>query len=154
MRKIPPHKKIHSDRIYSPETLADEIGFCIRTIYRHLKAGLPVDKNVRPYLIHGREAKKYFHEKYESRKRILEENQFYCMTCKKAVSVDLQTAKKVYSGGYYSKNNAQIILKTTCPNCGKRVNKFPPRTTLARVNTVATIPSKMFTTTKGEKKWK
>lgn len=133
MNGLPYHKKIHGNRIYTPETLADEIGVCKKTIYRHLKNGLTALKNLRPYLILGKNAKKYFQKIYESRKHHLKKFEFFCVKCKKVVTVEPETINLESTQKMYNRNWQQKMQISLCPNCGSKLCKFVAEATTSEM---------------------
>lgn len=101
--------------LYTPKELAEEIGINPDQVYRvYLPAGCPHSKDHRGRIsINGSEFKAWFEENFKKRK--LENNQAYCVSCKKAV--EIIDPERIKDG-----NN--IYLLSVCPSCGKRITRF------------------------------
>lgn len=103
------------DMPYSPMELSEEIGINVDQIYRvYLPAGCPHSKDIQRHIvINGEEFKAWITENYK--KRTLEKNQAYCVSCKKAV--ELVNPQRIIDG-------RNSYLMSTCPNCGNHVTRF------------------------------
>lgn len=101
--------------LYTPKELSEEIGISLDQVYRvYVPAGCPNIKDHRGrILINGKEFKAWFKETYK--KRSLEKNQAYCVSCKKAV--EITNPERIKDG-----NN--IYSMSICPLCGKKVTRF------------------------------
>lgn len=101
--------------LYTPKELAEEIGINFDQVYRvYIPAGCPHSKDNRGRIsINGKEFKAWFEENYKKRK--LERDQAYCVSCKKAVEI-------IDPGRIKDGNN--IYLISNCPLCGNRVTRF------------------------------
>jgi hypothetical protein len=75
------------DMYYTPRELANEIGFTRRQVYRvYLKYGCPCIRDARKHVfINGIEFRKWYEATYP--RTTLEEDEGFCLTCKKAVKM-------------------------------------------------------------------
>ena len=121
MKRHPFHL-IEKHRTYSTVELANKLRVHPRTIQEWCKNGLPHIGESRPRLFKGEEVKKYLQEKKRQRKVALDEGEFYCMKCRKAVKNinGSQTVKIGKRMGRYT----QYIIQAICENCGGKVNKI------------------------------
>lgn len=101
--------------LYAPKELAEEIGTNLDQVYRvYIPAGCPHSKDNRGRIsINGEKFKEWFIENY--RKRNLEINQAYCVSCKKAV--EIITPERIRDG-----NNSYLL--SICPFCRNKVTRF------------------------------
>lgn len=103
------------DMMYTPGELSDEIGFSRRQVYRvYLPAGCPHVRDGSGHLwINGKEFKKWVGELYK--KHIVGQNEAFCLTCRKAVTMidprKIQGKKLLY-------------YQCNCPNCGRVLSKI------------------------------
>lgn len=100
---------------YTPSELAEEVGFSKDQIYRvYVPLGCPHKRDQRNHiLINGIEFKKWYLETYKKEK--LQENQVFCLTCKKAVEIK-NPERKQKKGILYD--------ICSCPNCGRKLAKI------------------------------
>jgi hypothetical protein len=103
------------DMLYTPKEFAEEVGINQEQVYRvYVPAGCPNTKDARNHiLINGKAFKVWYEENYQ--KRTLEKDQAYCVSCKKAVKLSNPVQNRKGNLIYYS---------STCPICGKKVNRF------------------------------
>ena len=118
MTKRPKHRAIRTARSYTIEEAAQALGVTIGTIRNWAKAGLPLMKGQRPYLILGEVLKDHLQSRSKSRKVKLNPVQLYCLTCKAArepmgrlVDCTLQNGKTVRLSGL-------------CEKCGGTCNRM------------------------------
>jgi hypothetical protein len=104
------------DMLYTPDDLADELGIRQRDVYRKLlPAGLPHSKDKSEHIwIHGLEAMRWIHDLYRGKHFQLGDNEAFCLKCNKVVP--LVNPKKWKSG-------KMTLLKASCPDCGRTVNR-------------------------------
>ena len=116
-------RKIKTKRSYTFKELADLLGVHVRTVQSwHLDGLSPLEGSNNPYLVMGREIKVYLKQKTLRNKVKLQENEFYCMGCKKAV-IPTKVYKYV-NGVKIGGNKPSVRLGGICPTCSKKVNKF------------------------------
>lgn len=84
MTRRPNHRAIRAARTYEIREAAEELGVSIGTIRQWVKAGLPIMKTQRPYLILGEALKDFLQHRREGKKTVLQPSQLYCLTCKAA----------------------------------------------------------------------
>ena len=103
------------DMMYKPSELAEEIGFTVRQVYRvYVPVGCPHEKDHRGRLwINGRMFREWFNEVYKKRK--LDRNETFCLTCKKAVKI-VDPVKR--------KEGRLFYWLSDCPNCGRRLARI------------------------------
>ena len=116
-------RKIKAKRSYTFREIADLLGVHVRTVQSwHLDGLNPLEGSNNPYLVMGGEIKMYLKKKKLKNKVKLQENEFYCMGCRKAV-VPTDVYKYV-SGVKIGGNKPSVRLSGSCPTCDKKVNKF------------------------------
>jgi hypothetical protein len=71
--------KIH--QTYSMEEAAEALSVSIPTIRNWVKAGLPIMKSQRPFLIAGFELRGFIEKRLARSKRKLATGEFYCLRC-------------------------------------------------------------------------
>jgi len=85
MKKISP-KGIFSHRSYKIEELSVILSKNGKTLLRWIDSGLKtIPESKKPILIMGSDLKEFLRAKYSKKKVKLNRNQFYCLSCKKAV---------------------------------------------------------------------
>ena len=81
--------------------------------------------STKPYLVMGYDLKEFLSKKLQSRKIKLEQNQFYCTKCRRAVSSELNQVVLKITGktiGKYAYQESVITGK--CETCGTKLNRF------------------------------
>ena len=103
------------DMLYTPSELAHEIGFTRRQVYRvYVPAGCPNIKDDKGRRwINGREFAQWYEAAYP--KQTLYEDQAFCLTCKKAVTMSNPKKRKQGRLHYWV---------CDCPNCGRKLTKI------------------------------
>jgi hypothetical protein len=102
------------DMLYKPSELAQEIDFSVRQVYRvYIPLGCPCDRVSGRVWING----KMFAEWYETTypRQTLKENEAFCLTCKKAVS--MLDAKRKNKGRLH-------YWVCNCPHCGRKISRI------------------------------
>jgi len=101
--------------LYTPKELSEEIGINLDKVYSvYIPAGCPNSKDHRGRIsINGKEFKAWFEENYKKRK--LDKNQAFCVSCKKAVEI-IEPVRV--------KDGNNIYLISYCPSCGNKVTRF------------------------------
>ena len=142
MKKAKYHR-ILSNKLYYPEELAEAVGLCKHSIYRHIRLGLTADSDVRPFLIYGKDAKEYFREKNsreESRPY-----EFKCHGCKVQFTFPNVPVTIRSTGRRYSQDKLQVLVSGNCPECGRKFWRFKAVETRSEINRGAEIPIDMLT---------
>lgn len=101
--------------LYSPRELAEEIGINQEQIYRvYLSSGCPRSRDHQNHvLINGKDFRYWYEENYK--KRPLEKDQAFCVSCKRVVSIKNPEIHKEGNLTYYI---------SICPNCGNKATRF------------------------------
>lgn len=126
MARRPNPRSIRAARPYTTEEAAEALGVSIGTVRSWVKAGLPIMKSERPYLILGEQMRDYLQTRAGSMKTPLGPDQLYCFTCKAprtplGLMVDLsaQTTKTARLTGL-------------CDVCGGICNRMISRSAIER----------------------
>lgn len=126
MAKRPNSRAIKAARSYTLQEAADALSVTVGAVRSWIRAGLPVMKSQRPYLILGDHLRQFLEDRRSKGKVPLGPDQLYCLTCKQGQSplgmmVDClpQTAK-----------TARLV--GLCGACGCTCNRMINRTDLAR----------------------
>jgi len=101
--------------LYTPRELSEEIGINLEQIYRvYIPSGCPISKDHRGrILINGKEFRNWYALAYK--KRPLEKDQAYCVSCKRVVSIKNPEIHREGNLIYYI---------SICPNCGNKATRF------------------------------
>lgn len=124
---------------YTLQEISNLYGNHIRTIRQWVKEGLPIIEGLYPYLVKGRELKKFLESKKQSRKIKLEAGQFYCTRCKQARNSLNNQIKIVYSGKTIGKGIKDFLLQGFCEVCDSKLNRFSNENKLDEVRKIFTI---------------
>jgi hypothetical protein len=82
MRKRPNPRAIKAARAYTLAEAANIVGVSIGTVRAWVRAGLPIMKAQRPYLILGDALRTFLEARRKERKSPLGPDQLFCLTCK------------------------------------------------------------------------
>jgi hypothetical protein len=97
----------------------------VRSIQGWIKKGLPViDRNSKPYLISGYEAKLFLQQRAESKKTKLKNDEFYCLKCHQPRTSLPRQLKFELTGKLIGNGQRQIIITGRCPNCLTQIRRF------------------------------
>ena len=113
---------IEKHRTYTSMELAKRLKVHLRTVQQWSKGGLPYISDSKHRLFKGEEIKEYFKNKTQKKKVSLCDDEFFCVKCKKAVTI-----KKGSKNIRYGKNIGKYIhctISGICVNCGSKVNRF------------------------------
>ena len=101
--------------MYRPSEIAEEIGFEVRQVYRvYIPLGLPHERDDHNHIwINGIVFRDWIQETYQ--KTTLEENQAFCLTCKKAVEIH---------DPVYQKKEGLKYLTCNCPQCERKLSRI------------------------------
>jgi transcriptional regulator NrdR family protein len=122
---------IEKNRTYTTAELSQRLKIHPRTIQQWHKEGMPVINGSRPLLFGGNAVKIWLKTRRQSKKVLLDKNEFYCPKCKKAVQsiTGSITFKKGYKMGRYT----QIMIKGICNVCNSKINRFSSTKNIAEV---------------------
>lgn len=111
---------------YSPREIAKLFNIDTKTPLRWIKDGLPViAKNTNPLLVMGSDIKELVIKMRQKRKIELEENEFLCMKCQRAVTAKNGSSQTIKTGKTIGKNKDEQLKKIgVCNFCGSKLNKF------------------------------
>lgn len=84
MAKRPNPRALRATRTYTIEEAATALGVSTGTVRGWVKAGLPLMKSQRPFLILGDTLRSFLQERAANGKVTLKADQLYCFTCKAA----------------------------------------------------------------------
>jgi hypothetical protein len=118
---------IHANDSYSPREIAELFGIDKMTCLRWIKSGelRVIKKNTNPLLVMGNTLKEFIANKLQKRKIPLAENEFFCLSCRKAVIGKNGSVKILNTGKRVGKEkNEQLNKIAICEKCGSRVNRF------------------------------
>lgn len=103
------------DMLYTTKEFADEIGISIDQIYRvYVPGGCPSERDIRNHiLINGALFKKWYEQTYK--KHTLKADQAFCLTCKKAVTIQEKDRQN---------KDGLLYDLCICPNCGRKIAKI------------------------------
>ncbi|MCH7587449.1 MAG: hypothetical protein IIC78_05365 [Chloroflexi bacterium] len=104
--------------LYTPRELSEEVGFNLQQVYRvYIPLGCPHERDSRGHIwINGSEFYDWYLDTYS--KVILEENEAFCLTCKRAVEmVDVKRQRK----------NGLVYEECMCQVCGRKIAKIVDR---------------------------
>jgi len=119
------YKKVISERIYDFKGISRMLNLHIRTVQRFPKHGLIVEKdNSLRYLVEGKELKRFLKEYYNKERIKLDDDEFYCLKCKKACHSLPNEIKRVETHKKIGTNASQIIYHGLCEKCGSKVNRY------------------------------
>ena len=106
------------DMLYKPSELALEVGFTVRQVYRvYIPLGCPCDRAPGRVWINGKAFAEWYEATYP--KQTLLKDEAFCLTCRKAVKMDLFVSRKKQGRLYY--------WLCTCPVCGRRLSRIIDR---------------------------
>lgn len=115
---------IRARRSYTPSEIAILLSVDIKTVYRWIDGGLQVmEKTVKPLLIMGSKLKDYLSG--QKVKIFLSEDEYYCLSCKRAV-IAKEGSEIIEKTGYSIGNESkdQCVKKAKCNRCGRHVQKY------------------------------
>jgi hypothetical protein len=103
------------DMLYKPNELAEEVGFNTNQIYMvYVPAGCPHVRDAKKHIwINGKAFREWVEEVYK--KRILESDEMFCLTCKRQVKMIKPDRKE---------KDGLVYYVSKCPNCGRVSSKI------------------------------
>ena len=124
MSKKAKFRRIISNKYYYSEELAECVESHKRSIYDHIKKGLPALTDRIPYLIYGADAKEYFKELYSRDKVKLGPNEIQCHGCRSVISIIDTPVKIISTGQLYSQEKIQVQILGICPKCKRKFSRL------------------------------
>jgi excisionase family DNA binding protein len=124
----PDRRRIKSLRSYTFEEAARDLGVHRNTVRHWVKAGLPVIKDKRPYLIVGRDLAEFLTQRREARRQPCQPGQMYCLKCRRPQAPAARMADFVASSA------ALGALVGICPVCNHLMYR---RVSVARLSEAA-----------------
>ena len=125
MAKKIKYQLIKSGRSYKVTELAATLNVHVRTVQEWIKRGLPIiDRNSKPYLISGYEAKIFLKECIDSKKVKLNKDEIFCLKCRQPRKSIPEEVKCEYTGRLIGHGQRQIIITGKCPNCLTPLQRF------------------------------
>jgi excisionase family DNA binding protein len=118
MAKRPNARRIRAARTYTIDEAASVLGVTTGTIRAWVKAGLPLMKSRRPFLILGEALRDHLSARTKATKVKLQPDQLYCLTCK---------APRVPFGGMvdcHPQTARTARLVGLCDHCGGTCNRM------------------------------
>lgn len=119
--------KIQTRRSYNLTEIASLYSIDRKTCGRWVKnEGLKViEENVKPILVMGADLKDFITKRKAERKTHLEENESFCLKCRKAVIPKMGSEKIVKTGKRIGKENKEQFQKIgICGVCETETNKY------------------------------
>lgn len=109
---------------YSLSEISKLFDVHIRTVRNWVKEGLEIVAGIYPYLVNGRDLKAFLCKRQTQRKIKLEENEMYCLKCRKAVTPLNGLVSIIYSGKTIGKGIKDFMIKGICPICLTNLNRL------------------------------
>jgi len=118
--------KIRAKTAYSTQEVRNLLGVNRKTILRWLKEGLLLlDADRKPFLIMGCDLKSFIKSKRESKRVRLQPDEFYCLSCRKAVRAKRSTQKTEKTGKKIGKKERdQEMLCGISKECNGSIARF------------------------------
>lgn len=130
MAKRPNPRAIKAARSYTMQESAEALGVTVGAVRGWIRAGLPVMKAQRPFLILGDALRQFLEDRRGNGKVKLGTDQLYCLTCKQGQS---PLGMMV---GFLPQTANTARLVGLCAACGCTCNRMISRTDLARFGEV------------------
>ena len=126
MARRPNHRAIRSARTYTIDEASWALGVSVGTIRNWVKAGLPIMKTQRPFLILGEDLRDFLQARAPSGKVVLQSDQFYCLTCK--------AARKPFGNlvDCIPQSLTTARLMGLCESCGRTCNRMISRSQIGQ----------------------
>jgi hypothetical protein len=123
-RKVKYHL-IKSGRSYTVSELGRTVNRHVRTVQEWIKKGLPViDRNSKPYLISGYDAKLYLKQRADLKKTKLKDDEFYCLKCRNSRKSLPKKLKFELTGKLIGNGQKQIRIVGLCSKCFTPLQRF------------------------------
>jgi len=99
-------------------------GVHIRTVRLWVKEGLEIVEGLFPYLVNGKDLKAFLDKRQNKMKTKLNDNEIYCVKCKKGIIPLNNSVEIVYSGKTIGNGIKDFMLKGICPICLTNINRL------------------------------
>lgn len=128
MPRLPNYRKLRSHQVYTVAEAAEELGVHRQTVRRWVRdCGLPAAMDLKPWLIDGRDLKRFLEHRCRASKRPLGPGEFYCLPCRTRRRPDGDLAD------YRPKSPTVGMLSGLCPACGRLMHRTIRRADLGRL---------------------
>ena len=119
-------RRVKLHRSYTLERLADLMGVTVGTVRRWCRSGLPCLTDSRPFLVEGREFKRFHAEKLATKKCKLQPFEVYCLGCKEP--------RAPQSGlvDYEPMDASRVRIMAICPTCTRTARRIVRRADLRK----------------------
>lgn len=125
MAKRVPYWRVKTHRPYTPFEAAEALGVHRQTVIRWVSGkGLPADISKRPWLIEGRDLRRFLGDRQAGRKCKLDLHTFYCFGCHDARPAAAKLAD------YTQQTTTGGMMTAICETCGTIMNKAVKRADL------------------------
>lgn len=151
MRRKYDLRKLVTKRSYDASELVEALGVHLQTIRQWHRDGLkPLPDTKSPYLFLGSEVKAFLNAETSKHKVTLQDGEFYCLSCRKAVkpepeSIEIKEREQKLGNGAQA-----IYLIAKCPKCNTPVRRFSSRVKLEEQQ-IARMPPKIVPQTEPSK---
>lgn len=143
MAKKVKYHLIKSGRSYTVSELGVTVNRHVRSVQEWIKKGLPViDRNSKPYLISGYEAKLFLQQRAESNKARLKNDEFYCLKCHQPRTSLPGELKFELTGKLIGKGQRQIKVIGMCSECFTSLQRFSSEKNVTKLYNPAMIKEK------------
>lgn len=126
-------RAIRAGRTYTIDEAATLLQLSIAAVRSWVKAGLPILKAKRPYLIIGEDLIDFHKARQNGAKRPLAPDQFFCLRCKAQTRPDGGLVDAI------AQNGKTLRLVGMCETCGGMCNRMIGRNALADVEKLFTV---------------
>lgn len=118
-------KLIRSRHSYTFEEISELLNVHSKTIQIWKKEGLNVIDSTKPYLVMGYDLKTFLQEKFVKRRLKLQQNEFFCTKCRKAMISNHNEVNLYLTGKTIGKNAfKEVVIKGACDICSTKLNRF------------------------------
>ncbi|HPR17463.1 MAG TPA: hypothetical protein PLD62_04380 [Candidatus Cloacimonadota bacterium] len=115
-------RKKHS---YSSKDICNLLDVAKVTILNWQKKGLhSIDEQKLNKLFYGEHLKEFLNELMQKRRVQLQENEFYCLACHKAVKGMPKFYRKKHTGKKLGHKAVQVLISSKCEICGSKLRRF------------------------------
>jgi hypothetical protein len=140
MAKKAKFRSIKNTRYYNPSELAYEIGLRVETVYAHIRLGLEANKETVPYIIYGRDAKRYFTQLYSTSVRKKCKDEVICHGCQGVFNLRSVKTECLFTGRYYNDTIAQVQVTGLCTFCQRKFSRFKSMKAVQGMKAGASVP--------------
>ncbi len=128
MPRRPNYRKVRSHQVYTTAEAAEKLGVHRQTVRRWVcDCGLPAAMDQKPWLIDGRDLKRFLEDRCRASKCPLGPGEFFCLPCRTRRRPDGGLAD------YRPKSPAVGMLSGLCPACGRLMHRTIRHADLGRL---------------------